>query len=98
MQEKFVPIIQTYMRDTPIRFKTMRDAITASDAEQLYRAAHSLKSASASLGANGLSEFARRLEFMGREEDLEDARDLFNEAVREYGIVRHALKKYLPAS
>ena len=98
MQEKFVPIIQTYMRDTPIRFKTMRDAITASDAEQLYRAAHSLKSASASLGANGLSEFARQLEFMGREEDLEDARDLFNEAVREYGIVRHALKKYLPAS
>ncbi|MGD8234679.1 MAG: response regulator [Chromatiales bacterium] len=98
MQEKFVPIIQTYMRDTPIRFKTMREAITASDAEQLYRAAHSLKSASASLGANGLSELARQLEFMGREEDLKDARDLFNEAVREYGIVRHALKKYLPAS
>jgi hypothetical protein len=33
---------------------------------------------------------------MGRKEDLKDARDLFNEAVREYGIVRHALKKYLP--
>jgi CheY-like chemotaxis protein/HPt (histidine-containing phosphotransfer) domain-containing protein len=98
MQEKFVPILQTYMRDAPIRFKTMREAITASDAEQLYRAAHSLKSASASLGANGLSEFARQLEFMGREEDLKDATDLFNEAVREYGIVRHALKKYLPAS
>ncbi len=98
MQENFEPILQTYMRDTPIRFKTMRDAITASDAEQLYRAAHSLKSASASLGANGLSEFARQLEFMGREDDLEDATEIFNEAVREYGIVRHALKKYLPAS
>ena len=96
MQEKFEAIIQTYMRDTPIRFKTMRDAITANDAEQLYRAAHSLKSASASLGASCLSELARQLEFMGRKEDLKDARDLFNEAVREYGIVRHALKKYLP--
>jgi CheY-like chemotaxis protein/signal transduction histidine kinase len=98
MQEKFEAIIQTYMRDTPIRFKTMRDAITASDAEQLYRAAHSLKSASASLGANGLSELARQLELMGREEDLKDARDLFNESLREYGIVRQALKKYLPGS
>ena len=98
MQEKFRAIIETYMRDTPIRFKTMRDAITAGNPEQLYRAAHSLKAASASLGANGLSELARQLEFMGRKEELEDAGDLFNDAVREYGTVRHALKKYIPAS
>ncbi len=96
MQEKFQAIIETYMRDAPIRFKTMRDAITASDAEKLYRAAHSLKSASASLGAINLSGLARQLEHMGRNEDLEDVRDIFNEAVREYGVVRQALKKYIP--
>jgi HPt (histidine-containing phosphotransfer) domain-containing protein len=97
MQEKFQAIIETYMRDAPIRFKTMRDAITASDAEKLYRAAHSLKSASASLGAINLSGLAKQLEHMGRNEDLEDVRDVFNDAVKEYGVVRHALKKYIPA-
>jgi len=97
MQEKFQAIIETYMRDAPIRFKTMRDAITASDAEKLYRAAHSLKSASASLGAIDLSGFAMQLEHMGRNEDLGDVRDVFNDAVKEYGVVRHALKKYIPA-
>ena len=91
-------LVDAFRTEAPAQVAAMREGLDAHDAAGLAAAAHTLKSSSASLGANGLSEYARQLEFMGREDDLKDASDLFNEAVKEYGIVRHALKKYLPAS
>jgi two-component system sensor histidine kinase/response regulator len=54
----------------------IENAILARDAGQLAAAAHALKSSTANVGAKALSEFYRRLEQLGREGRLTDAREL----------------------
>ena len=54
----------------------VENAILASDGAQLAAAAHALKSSTANVGAKTLSEFYRRLELLGREGRLADAREL----------------------
>jgi CheY-like chemotaxis protein/HPt (histidine-containing phosphotransfer) domain-containing protein len=54
----------------------IENAILARDAGQLAAAAHALKSSTANVGAKTLSEFYRRLEQLGREGRLTDAREL----------------------
>jgi CheY-like chemotaxis protein/HPt (histidine-containing phosphotransfer) domain-containing protein len=54
----------------------IENAILAHDAGQLAAAAHALKSSTANVGAKALSEFYRRLEQLGREGRLTDAREL----------------------
>lgn len=95
MQDEFQKILFTYLRDSPKRLKAMRNAITARDYKALYEAAHGLKSTSASLGANNLSEYAKQLEYMGRKEDIKEAANVFNHAVKEFGIINQSLKKYM---
>jgi two-component system sensor histidine kinase/response regulator len=54
----------------------VENAILALDGGQLAAAAHALKSSTANVGAKTLSEFYRRLEQLGREGRLADAREL----------------------
>lgn len=60
--EFLVELIDTYVSDAPMQVQELRAAIAAGDVERLVRPAHTLKSASASLGALGLSERCRQLE------------------------------------
>lgn len=55
-------LVETYLDDAPVLIATLRDGITAKQVEPTNRAAHTLKSNSASLGALGLSAMARELE------------------------------------
>ena len=65
----------------------MRDAAEADDANALVRSAHTLKSTSASLGAQRLVEICRALEAEAREGALERAGARIQEAEAEYGRV-----------
>ena len=51
-------------------------SILAGDAAALSRVAHSLKSGTANVGADTLSAHYRRLEKLGREHNLDEAREL----------------------
>ena len=51
----------------------MEQALAQQDASALERAAHTLKSSSATFGALALSEICRELEYMGRQKHLDGA-------------------------
>jgi HPt (histidine-containing phosphotransfer) domain-containing protein len=55
-------LVETYLDDSPRQIAALREGIVAGDVASTNRAAHTLKSTSASLGAVGLSAMARELE------------------------------------
>ncbi len=75
-------LIATYLADTPPQLAAMTAAVDADDAAALVRPAHTLKSSSATVGANRLSVLARELEMAGRSGSLEPAVHGTLEAVR----------------
>jgi HPt (histidine-containing phosphotransfer) domain-containing protein len=85
-------LIDTYVTDAPGLFEQMHTALAGGDAETFRRAAHSLKSNSASLGALTLSAQAKELEMMGKEASLEGAAAKIAAADVEYAKVKAALE------
>jgi HPt (histidine-containing phosphotransfer) domain-containing protein len=59
-------LVETYLADVPVQLAGITDAVAANDAAALVRPAHSLKSASLTVGAVRLSGIARELEMAGR--------------------------------
>jgi PAS domain S-box-containing protein len=86
-------LIDTYLADAPDLFAQMRSALAAGDAETFRRAAHSLKSNSASLGALALSAQAKELEMMGKAGTLEGAAAKIAAADVGYARVKVALEQ-----
>ncbi|MBI3156546.1 MAG: response regulator [Burkholderiales bacterium] len=73
----------------------IESALAAGDAAALARAAHALKSASANVGAEGLSAQCRELEALGRAGRLEAARALASRFGREHARAQAALAAML---
>jgi two-component system, sensor histidine kinase and response regulator len=69
-------ILRIFIESAGESVSRVENAILARDGEQLAAAAHALKSSTANVGAKVLSEFYRRLEQLGREGRLGDAREL----------------------
>ncbi|UCD98566.1 MAG: Hpt domain-containing protein [Chloroflexota bacterium] len=85
-------LLETYFSDSPQLFSTMHMALSAGNAEEFRRAAHSLKSNSANFGALNLSRQAKELEEMGKTGELDKATGSLAEAEREYDKVKSALE------
>ena len=85
-------IIDVYLRISPDLLKALQEAVAVGDADSMHRAAHSLKSSSATLGALTLAEQCKQLEAMGRTGDVENASDVLPELEAEYKTVQDALK------
>jgi HPt (histidine-containing phosphotransfer) domain-containing protein len=64
-------LVETYLEDAPRLIATVRSGIISGDVESTNRAAHTLKSTSASLGAMTLSAMARELQTMTAVETTE---------------------------
>ncbi len=75
MDETFPVLVQTYLAEAPRLIGAMASALADEDPDRLRQAAHSLKSASANIGASRLAEAAGRLEARGRAGDLSGVRD-----------------------
>jgi HPt (histidine-containing phosphotransfer) domain-containing protein len=91
-------LIDAYFEDSASLLPAMRQALTAGSAEQLRLAAHSLKSSSASLGADDLAGLCRELEEQGRAGALGDAAARVAQVEAEYERVRRALQAARPAA
>ncbi|MCG8371074.1 MAG: response regulator [Proteobacteria bacterium] len=74
-------LVRMYMESTPGLLNEMRAAVADEDAEALSRAAHSLKSSSANLGANAVAELCRTLEEKARNSELDGSDELMAEVV-----------------
>ena len=91
-------LIDTYLTDSVGLLATMDQAVSGANADQLRRAAHSLKSNSASFGAHGLTGLCQELEHQARDGRLEGAAPLlaqvrlaFADVERELSLVRGEL-------
>lgn len=75
-----VDLVETYLADGASHLVEVVAAMTAADASALVRPAHTLKSSSATVGAERVAAMARRLEAAGRSGIIEA--DLGDEAAR----------------
>ncbi len=91
-QELMQELVQTYLEGSDPLIKQLKQAVTQSDAQQIQYAAHSLKSSSASLGAEKLAEYCKQLEAKGRANELLGIELLLHVTLVEYELVISALK------
>ena len=87
-------VILLYLDSSPALMKSVREAVEGTDFDALHRAAHTLKSSSASLGALAFSGMCKDLEMMGRDKTLEGAKDRLSALEHEYKRVRDALERH----
>lgn len=85
-------LIKTFLRDTNSQIMQLRESAAANDADAFRRAAHSLKSSAATMGATDLSALARELEVMGQNKDLDvgNRLEVLDEA---FGMVKNTLSE-----
>ncbi|WP_306394397.1 response regulator [Telluria beijingensis] len=88
-------VVNAYVGDTPRHLQALRQAVDGRDADQLRRIAHSLKSASANIGAARLAVLCRDLEQLGRAGSIDGAASLLADMEREYQSVRQSLHALL---
>ncbi len=69
-------LAQLFLDDAPRQIREIRDAQVKSDAARLEFTAHTLKGSASTLGANTLTDYARKLEALGREKHLDGAGEL----------------------
>lgn len=80
MAEEFPALVRAYLDEASRLIESMALAAAGRDADRMRRAAHSLKSASANIGALGLAEVARQLEGQGRAGEFDGADDRIDSA------------------
>jgi HPt (histidine-containing phosphotransfer) domain-containing protein len=85
-------LLETYFDDSSRLLAAMQEALSTGNAEDLRRAAHSLKSSSASFGALRLSNKCKELEDMGKAGALEGAAEQIDHIAAEYEKTRAALE------
>ncbi|MGY8872288.1 MAG: ATP-binding protein, partial [Pseudomonadales bacterium] len=69
-------IISLFFEKTPELIENIKKSIDENDGESLFLFSHSLKSSAANIGAESLSDIAKRLEHLGREDLAHEASEL----------------------
>ncbi len=88
-------VIHAYVDDTPQQFRTLREAIHDINTSTIRKAAHSLKSSSANVGADALAHMCKEMEKLGRADSTEGASGMLTDMEREFQAVRHTLSAIL---
>ena len=91
-------VIDLYLDDAPKLIQRLKYAVAAEDAPEIERAAHTLKSTSASLGALKLAQLCKELETSARLNSPAKAKQIFSEFEAAYNGVRVALTEERSAS
>ena len=84
-------LIEQFYQDVDRLLGEAQEASKHGQLDELRRAAHTLKSTSATFGAMGLSAIARELEYLARDGVLEGASDLITRAEVEFARAKNAL-------
>jgi HPt (histidine-containing phosphotransfer) domain-containing protein len=88
-------LAREYESDSTLQLAAMQRALADADTEIFVRSAHTLKGASANLGAAPLAELCARLEQLGRTGALDGAVSLVEAATTELDHVHTALDQLL---
>jgi HPt (histidine-containing phosphotransfer) domain-containing protein len=84
-------VVAAYVDDTPRQLAALKDAIGRHDTGDVRRIAHTLKSASANVGAEALAALCKAMEQLGRADILDTADDILADMEEEFQAVRHSL-------
>jgi GAF domain-containing protein/DNA-binding response OmpR family regulator len=85
-------LIDQFVTDSPALVAAARKGLEADDADEVRRAAHTLKSNAATFGANELADRSSRLEAAAKTGDLEDGLARLEAVDEELGRVHAALR------
>jgi HPt (histidine-containing phosphotransfer) domain-containing protein len=86
-------MLETYFDDSPRQLAALEAALAAGDADGLRRAAHSLKSNSATFGALAFAAKAKEIEMLAKEGDLHGAAPKTAALAAEYPQVEQGLRE-----
>jgi HPt (histidine-containing phosphotransfer) domain-containing protein len=86
-------LVAEYLADGTLRVADMKAALAAGEAEDLRRAAHTLKGSSASLGALGLADACRAIEIAAREGRLDGLEADIASVAEQFDVVVAALRE-----
>lgn len=88
-------LLQEYVNNAPGLLADVERAAGAGDATAMVLPAHSLKSSSANVGAMKVSELAKKLEFMGREDDMSQAIDTAQQLLAAFSDAQRELNRLI---
>jgi len=89
--ELLARVINLYLVESPKLMQKLKQAARASDAPEMARSAHSLKSSSANVGARMLSRYCEDIEASARRADTEEACKILAKIEREHSCVQSTL-------
>jgi CheY-like chemotaxis protein len=84
-------VIDAFLADAPELVATLHRSLDSRNDEELRRAAHTLKSNGATLGAEGFAELCRTLEQRAKTGELDGASELVDEIEQAYRPLEEAL-------
>jgi PAS domain S-box-containing protein len=84
-------VVDAFLADAPTLVATLRSSLEEQNAEELRRAAHTLKSNGATLGAGEFAELCRTLEQRAKNSELDGASELVDRIEQEYRPLEEAL-------
>ncbi len=84
-------IWEVFSEDAPVQMENLKNAIDSSDIPYTERQAHTLKSASANIGANSLREKAFQIEIIAKEKSLNNIHILYEDLESEFNKVMKEL-------
>ncbi len=84
-------VIDAFLADAPQLIATLRRSLEEQSTEELRRAAHTLKSNGATLGAEEFAELCRTLEHRAKEGELDGAGELIDRIEQAYRPLEEAL-------
>jgi CheY-like chemotaxis protein/HPt (histidine-containing phosphotransfer) domain-containing protein len=90
-KEFLAEIVSLFLQDMPKQMNILAQALTDNDASLCYRQAHTIKGASANLGAKAMQIVASEIETAGRNGDMEGAAAAFEKLKDQFAVTEVAL-------
>jgi two-component system sensor histidine kinase/response regulator len=88
-------VIGVFLADSPEKMNILRAAVTLRDSNQIAAVSHSLRGGLSIFGAHVAAEAAQKLEYMGRQREVESVDEAFSLLEHEMALVTSALDQIL---
>jgi len=87
-------LLELFKQESPALLKKMQNKQTEKDFPEVQKIAHTLKSTSANIGANGLSFFCKKMEQAAMQGNVKQMSDLQEKIKKSYLLTIREIKKY----
>jgi len=94
-KELSATIFEGFLADIPIQIKALEDYLKEQSAKDVERQAHTIKGASANVGATALQDIAFEMEKAGKAGDLDAVQDDIPELLAGFATLKKAIEQVL---